>query len=611
MTLCVEVHPQMGTPGTVRDIAGVLTRVTWSESVNAPWGQATLTVAPSLRGVLRPSMHGLPDPGDWIVIRLDTGAPAEWWGRVVAPSGGHEIGDNAAIVASDGTITCESWFATLRREQILGFTNQLPAATILGPREWTQILDACVAGFAAGIGASLAVMLRALGQVLMPTTMGGVLGVGAGDRLLGAAGLRGGTSLFTSLSSGGTLGESVTVVYDEETRDMACGVGTGARRRTRTLAGKSTGRGSPQRAVEQIPAATLPAIQTLIGRPGGSVLDFITGTYSADPMLTEMFPSLEDFGVTSSSAAEVNATARATGEVDDAGQPVVAFTQTVTAAGPLGIPARVLGRNPVLIYRMCPWRAQDNTAFAAQIGYAMPLDPTLFAGTTWDIGRAVTIGADDVEAVSVRRTWDDAVTAVTIGLPNAPDSPARFFREAGLPVMNQATVAARGLRLHSLVWPFYRSGLVSDSVTSAIRSASGRVTRAALLAAEEANRAAAGVLESYMRSLAVLGFQFLAGADKFLSGSAQLGVLRPDVRPGEPVVIGTAAGDIRAYCTGVEHTVVADASGTIQRMTAVDFTRGLTDADDGIRALGGGAAALLASGPAGFGTGAAMVGSLP
>ena len=589
--IVVEVHPAAASARGVTDIAGYLSDVQWSDSIEAPWGSASLTVLHSLRGAMSASIQGLPQVGDWIVIRLSDGAPAEWWGRVIGASSGYDVGPNAAVMTKDGRINIEHWFATLQREQILaGSGIQRSAGTIFGPLDWSGIVAAVVAGFAAGIGSSMDAMIKVLARVAMPASLGGIVATNytaaaeqVRAKMTPDAAFKALHQIQTQaggVNTYGTLGHAITVAHNYPSALASCGVPRGARL------------GAPMREVDAIPASCLPSIGTLIGKPGGSVLDFITGTYSADPMMTELFPSLEDFALTPTDAIaeSVNLPGQGLKGIPVEGERNASAQQlptSNTSPSPVGTASSRLGRNPVILYRMRPWRVMPLSEYAAQIKMPQTLDPFVFPGTTWNLARAVSIDLSDVESVDMGRTYDDFFTSVTIGLPSDPDSAARFFEEAGLPVMDLASVIQFGFRFYTITWPFFRadsSKLSGNYSTTALRASNKRVTEVQLRQQEEQAKLN-GIYLAYLRSLAVFGFQVLYNADRFLSGTVNLCTFRPDVRHGEPFIFETPAGAINAYAVEVTHRFSRAVDGSLSRTTTVQFSRGLPEELEDARAV--------------------------
>ena len=170
-------------------------------------------------------------------------------------------------------------------------------------------------------------------------------------------------------------------------------------------------------------------------------------------------------------------------------------------------------------------------------------------------------------------------------------------QRAGLPVTSNATLLTYGLHLYSITWPFFRLDDIPGAGTfsaAALRAARQKIRDETLTAESSATDVALTSVLAYLRSVALLGFQFLFNADRFLSGTCQLATLRPDVRHGEPVTVGTPdGGTITGYATSVTHTIAVQPDGSEQHTTSFDYVRGLPDYLEASRAATGATAIQL------------------
>jgi hypothetical protein len=214
-----------------------------------------------------------------------------------------------------------------------------------------------------------------------------------------------------------------------------------------------------------------------------------------------------------------------------------------------------LGKNPVIIYRMRPWRAEPLSDFVSKT-VGRPDQVTLvsreggiveetrtqnalgsdnfnldtFPGTTWRYDDAPRV--DKSALIGLDFAVDDMnhANTVTVGLPTQADSPVRFMQRLGLPFYSDNAILTRGVRLYQPQWPFFPP-VDNRSIGATSRSILGGVVGVS----RQSN------MLRDMRTIALLAMQYMAGADRFENGSVLL-EYSPQVRHGEPIRIGMPKG---------------------------------------------------------------------
>lgn len=547
----VEVHDH---ERGVVEVQDRLKAISWSESVNPPWGGITLTLKPTrdnLR-ILRPS------PGDWIVVRLAPGAPAVAWGRVKPKRTGLRTVAGGVTATDPLVVEAESWLAFLGRVQLfVGIGIFQTAGTLFSPADWESLFS-FVNPSLRGIGGALEQFVRSVPRVLLPPSLGGRTKV-ADATIKGLLGLKN-DPLVTMR---GTLCHAIDVIHDYPSSIRLAGPPTAERRAHGIAPSAST------RAAEAVPGPNIHAMQNVTGLPETMVLDLMMGTFGADPNLVELFPSLEDAGFAGGSPfGEIDvlgATGGGSGQIGSiAGRASLPVPPTIpaTLANPT---AEALGRNPVLVFRMRPWRAMPLLEYVgARLGRPVTwVDPTIFQDVTWRTGEAQEVPADDVTSVSFAVSDEEEINAATVGLPNDPSSGFRFQERAGLPILSPQNILRDGLRLYQAHWPFFKpvgAWSLTENVTGL----------------------------QHMFNVAATAYQFTFNGSRFVSGTVT-GRWRPDLRHGRMVHIGLPpdlADDTRsgagmyAYAETVTHRIEAVAGGRITKRTDVTFTRGLFDDEE-------------------------------
>lgn len=465
------------------DIAPIVRRISWSETIAPPWGGIQLTLKTASKGY---DPKKLPAPGDWLVVREREGGPAMAFGQVIDDAGGVSAREGGVIASDDEQVSACHWLATLSRALIYATpTKDSEVGTFFAI---DRLIGLTKVTFDGHIGHALETFLRLLAYVPMPPSLGGKFSTARREPDWGAAPPQpdvhttknvGDISVPVTLHPVVVKGPVVKGQVFIETVDVRLDNSVGVIWDTKSAKALSApGRherdGAPSKAADEVPGLALPDVQSLTGAQGASALDIIHGTFGADPKLVEMFGTLED--------------------------------ADKSAMGNLGPPSLALfghlGRLPVVVFRMRPWRtgavptksgappAPDPTvlpqatadalassiasayggstipratlapARAVMIKEAAKKAPPLFSHVTWVPGRAQHIpqpgSAEDVRAVRVthRRTLDDHINAATTSFRLAPDVPIGYLWSAGLPVCDKNEVAREGAKLYEANWPF-------------------------------------------------------------------------------------------------------------------------------------------------------------
>jgi hypothetical protein len=606
---------------TADNLTEFVTSVAWSHSTTAPWG----TIDAVLKLPRRQWLSRLPALGDWLVVRdMDTGKALQW-GYLVDRSTGITQTERGHVDTQLTTLRAVSWMDLLGRISVYADPGiSATKGTIMSTNRWTSrpwraLLETVsdrfsLTGVPKGLlfgqqrndpGRALALFLQELDLPALP--------FGTNPRKAP----QGGTEYVPE-----TLRHAVRVVHNENTSVAY----------------------APLRGVEAVPGYRLDAALFQIAAMvrDTSVRDLIVQTFSADVNMVEMFPSLEDPGlvqvsgdardselqrqiqddfdeftvqqtineygldvaldsVVFSPGADLYGALRAMdGDTAKRSLEDVLSKPLLTAArrGKLLEAARSggrrfvnqtaakLGQNPVLVYRMRPWRVMsigdmlgyvfDDDKNKDKGGFKLKLvkeatakgfeyDLETFKGTTWDPKSAIEIESGAISSVSFGVSDDNHVNAVTVGLPFMPDSPTSLMQRLGLPLIQRFALARRGVRMFRPAWPFMPPTVRVDTN-----------------------------LMAFMRTIAMLGVQFMMLNDRFESGTVEFARYMPLVRHGELIDIelpfGAPPGSVQragatksdaparmiAYVESVSHSVTVDpARGPIHASTRVLYSRGL------------------------------------
>lgn len=465
-------------------------------------------------------------------------------------------------------------------EQLRTWDELIDAITAsLKSTESTEVIgEKSIAAQSDAVGKSLEKAWVALGTLRVPALLASQTVVYAS----GQTGVR-----------GQYLADQVPVVYNEISRQQY----------------------APRMTVEAVPGWSLEGLKSIFPQ-GQSTIDLIMGAYMADQNMVELYPTLEpyDAAVVSRSPQTTAATIKyldrqAQGEIRQTLSSSVGGALDLTDAlsraakgvgGALGnlqalvdetkgkktepgTPAsdlaNTLGMNPVIVYRVKPWRAVELTEYAKSPtvaglslrGSTIAIDDFIFRGKTWhrktEEGRIVhgfRFREGEITNWTGSFNEQDHVNCVSVGLPNQPNSAIQFLSRAGLPLLATAAVEEAGLRHYNPRWPFFPP-LQEKKPGVNVRQAA--------------------LLES-LYTVALQAMQFMGNADRFLRGTVGLARFTPDIRPGMTAdfevsdIFAVANNTLSAYVESVSHTInVNPETGEISSSTSITYSRGALSDD--------------------------------
>lgn len=575
--MIVERYPYDGA-GAV-DITRYCLMVDWQDSTTAPYHTISLTIESGFN--VRPVNYG-----DQIVVRPGAGLPAValGWPTDIAT----DVSMQANGVAYTGVwqVSCIGWYDYLCRADLVlavGLKDRNSLGTLFGtgedPYEGLSTIQQELARFAAenpdarnirGVAEAETDGLAAVFTAYLSVVNGVGPALDAFIRRIArinlAPGLCG-TSHGTDASGNPTqipvtdMRGSVRVAYDDATVQALCGSGIADRA------------GRPARTCEPIMGVT-PNFQALFNG-SSKVGGVIQGTWGADSLLVEMFPTLEDPGPGSTppprplSPAERLEQAKLTVPNLVTGEPAPfepgSFSpdyQTTVSNGLIPGAAQTLGRNPVLLYRICPWRVTPLLDWMARLEGIDPgfgrlrkgveqgvLATSSYQRVTWNLARGAVV---EGEFTSIRLQSTDADNE-TVFVPqwNGGESQLSYWERSGFPFLD-VQAARLGARVHVVSWPFFRG---SEGLPPEIRAS----------------------VESQAQTVVSQAAQFGVGMGRFARGTIGL-PLRLDIRHGEPLTVRFSRGELTCYVQAVRHTVQITPEGAIKtKTTTVTFSRGLWD----------------------------------
>jgi len=569
------------TGGGVRDVASDVSDFSWFDGVAAPWHGIQF----SLRG---PSFTRPVNIGDHVVLRLAPNAPAVAWGIVVDVRTKVNVRPDGTLSKNTWSVSAVGWFDYLSRVDLVVFNSiserdvdgtvfgfaDNPFASVRAQlygladdpalRNLTSSLaekplpqDGVAGVFEAiqnvatlnNVGKALDIFLRTVCRIYLPKSLNGP----ATPTLSKDGGPATATTANAKTTQLGQLRESIRVIYDPDTAEAYSG------------AGLSDRAGLPARQAEPV-VGTRPAFQS-VNNGSSKIGGIIQGTWGADQLLVEMFPSLEDPGTGQDmNAAARKFVSRVVGQAAaSAGISAAYIPQPVTApgapasAGLLPGVAQALGRNPVLLYRIRPWRTQpllewvqslvaydpQFSVLAKSIAGAIGEVPTV-QQVTWDISRAVRLSTSDIYGLDISASDEDIATLITSQWAGG-DTPEMINPFSGLPIFDVATLTFGG-RLYTVAWPF---AFGNDGLSAPTKSS---VTQQVQIVAAQA---------------AMFGWQ----NQRFYTGAVS-SRFRPDVRHGEPVAFEFPGQTLIGYCERVQHMVSISEAGIATKRTTVTFSRG-------------------------------------
>lgn len=556
----------LGSDGPSLPTGSVLTfdvlSIDWFDAIESPWHGVSLSV--------RTNSNVPPfDIGDHVVVRAAAGIPACAWAIVTDIKTKWAISESGEKQQWVWSIDASGWFDYLGRVDIVS-TGTVPDSetigTVFGSGESQDVFTAQLISGLAGSSDLFGPRHPNLPDNRVGLQLAAFETLwGAGwslDRFIRLA-LR--LRLPPAMQAGKAtaIRDAVRVVYDNATAAQFCGVGIADRE------------GVPARQSEAIPGnKTGSGALTLTSK----LLNMIVGSWGADPQMCEMFPSLEDPG-TGEQAKKASfdrtterlasATSRAESLTPDATPPASDVPAPVKADPLLPGVAQVLGRNPVLLYRMKPWRSQPLDSWIKSIAKTDKNFTTLeslvtraisgtqgdtrtpgyasFGVVTWDLSRAVTLTQDDVFSVDAGYSDNDSSTVFT-SMHYGALSPQAFNYKVGLPVLD-VIGDVFGARLFTVQWPFAR-----------LIDADGNET-------QSQTTDTIGVL-------AAQAAQWHLAGERFARGTIRL---RPrfDLKHGEPFILQLSSTYLVGYIDRVSHAASFGEDGLRQTGTTLQFSRGL------------------------------------
>jgi len=508
--------------------------VQWSEGVVPPFGGIQLALK-----LPRSLYHEAPMIGDWIVLRDAETNRALQWGYVIASSGQIERNEKGALSTGMIQLAAIDFWAHASRIQVIappGINRLLDAkGTLLSVDEWGAVARALVKRAARGdIGGAMAETWKTLARIRLPASLGGDY-----------------------------LARAIEVVYDADTQLQY----------------------GPTITVDPPPGVSVQGL-TSAGAFGGMIGDLINGTFVPDLNMVELFPTLAEYGIhpradpytaalDARSQTDLEAQAmfksRKVGEElitvnPITGEPDYRIDAEVQNIGSLGTfePAsntgKILGRNPVLVYRMCPWRDEAISVMLEQSGpqslsqIEALIDTSLFDDPTWGNPDHV---FPEHHVYSLHWAMNDAehVNCVTVGLPTQPDHPIAFWQRLGLPIKMKLDIEDHGLRVFRPNWPFFPP--IAEDPAQQVE------------------------FIRHLRAVAHQALQFKGGAHRFMSGTLHT-KYAPTVRAGTvvaaelpPSVAADESERFTGYAERVTHTIQAS-DDRVHAETTIDYQRGLT-----------------------------------
>jgi len=588
----IELHPSYRPRDQIKEDAGDRVQylngkalsLSWSHSVNQPWEAIQLTFQFPRRGW---TTFGT---GDWLVLRDPDTGKAMSWGFINDVNGSMQAG--SGIKTNPVSVVTSSWLDVLGRTSVYVSPGlqSLSYATMFRYEDWDLVVESLFSTLDGNIGRSLADVFEflLLDTMYLPPSM-----------------------------RGEAIGDAIRVVHDVESSKAY----------------------APNAVVDPVRGPSLMGMNS-INPTGTSAMDLILSTFVPAHNMLELFPTLEEPGIPGlrdvdlavdpktdivdpdkmKEVMAINARIAYTKRRVKVGQVVSPTAPTQIRSGttketvfepvggsrPASRTGRYLGLNPVLVYRMRPWRTHRTLSEWAEL-YAPPglvglafdlrkrlregripdrhikianriikaidIDDELFQGITWrpDLGYQVDRG--EVYSVSWGMSDLGHVNAVTVGLPTQPDSVISFMENAGLPIFTPDDLRVSGLRLYRPPWPFY-------APVNPDKQENKESTKDAGQQGESPDS-----LLRHMRTVAVQAAQFMGGAAKFMTGEVTCRY-RPDIRAGKVITMELPDGGTWKHITGyvetVTHTVHVDGP-TVRGRTAVTFTRGLPDVSEDLR----------------------------
>ena len=519
------------------EITGFCKRISWTNSITAPYGGANLTLEMPVGHLLdfvNPTM------GMWVEIRsndnvhkalVESGIPLKpdqqavtpgtqqrfFVGEVVKIDTSYVVDQNTGHRKAILSVDCENWFYTLSRVNVwvsAGMTSSTPfqfrrnkhtGATefyhnirITGGNQWKAKVKSAPLQIRTGTMFDIGDWME-----LQPK--------------------------YLSSQPGEQLDKMFNHVAISK-------VGSRLGNRLNSFAEVEGGSRASDRVADAVIGMNWRGVQSILPVHGNAALDIISGSVAADPMMVELFPYIDS------------------------------------------------SNNAKLLYRMKPWRTMPLQEYATRVdSTAFPIDANMWSRPTWNLmnERKATIPKEDVIAFRSSRNMDAAINAVTTKMAVACDTSIMFNLNYGLPYFNILTVESMGARTYCVDWPFIDIRRQQDNDPK-----SDFFTYVRTIA-----------VQGY--HFLVNGHRFITGSATVafnLSVKHGSRVKFSGVPIGRLAYLGTEATDVaaqsklhkefqsvEAYVNSVTHNINIGQSGEVSAQTTIEYSRGLPEQLEGYR----------------------------
>jgi hypothetical protein len=544
----VEIHSYAGDVEKPTVLRGdFIISAQWSSSVSPQHGSAKVAIKSSVFDI---PTYLFPEPGDWIILRDESGR-AVFFGRVVTVDDSISMSGSTAV--SSLTFTAVSWLDSLDLSEAFAPDGALDQTigTLFTKQDWASTTLSFFQSYVFGqVGEALQILWRNLARVRLPKSL-----------------------------TGKYLGDLIPVVYDNDTRNAW----------------------APDMVVESLPVAGALPTQLSFLAVKSRVYDLLRGLFVPEPGLIELFPHLApaipDFTQEQYSARPAM-TVPVTPEFLDATEQgksnkrpsSIFYPKPEDVWSDMFELERILGVRPVIIYRVRPWRSRplsesvyaepeaDNAPekeLESSKSQAKLLLKDTFNMVTWDKKYFTKIPYDFVTSISRSRSLSEQATCTTINLVL---SQLEALAAAGLPVKNKREILNKGLRTIQTTWPFIIRPKEDAKLSSFI--AYMRTIAAQVMSFyAKGHQLGSGSVECTFSSKDGVGSRFFlvnaVGGKPFSvyynkDGSDFYGLA--ETTNGE--LDGPDAVEFSAYCEAVSRSISVIGSSVVSR-TSISFSRGL------------------------------------
>lgn len=554
------------------DITPLVTRLTWTRSISAPWHSLTVEWKTTVKDAFARVAVG-----DWVAVRAVAGSVSNSSQRPVLAfchidniSSGAVMNSNGNLATTEVTLSCSSWWNLLQQVNLyspLGWTEDI--GTLLSMQSWSKVAGSIAQDYTTGsLAAAFKKLFTALAVIKLPETVAG----------------------------GKTLAELIPLVHDVNSRDTYAP--------SRTVESVDIGGGLPNR------------IGTMLGAYQSSIGEIFNGTFVPEPLLIELFPSFERYANTATSTP----TSQASGQTDDTlatflggwetllyrikpfrnralRESAVAWSSythvNIEKVVQDGLkprldaldPATQLARGTGLAAGLegAAQTAQqlnaENQALVNDLDTNMILS-NVFKEDTWGYTTAKFIEKRMVRRIDFNRSDTPRLNAASIVLSPDPSSGIEALKPFGLPITYDEEIRRHGLRVLKPSWTF----VVADpeAVGGVSQSDASRMS----LPRNGPN------FVSYMRTICAQFMQFYKNNHLFATGTLSLNFLDAiekktdtrgtffdkvlDLKAGETFVVALNDTDdlFYSYAETITHTFAIVDGGVEMASTSVNYTRG-------------------------------------